>query len=84
MFEVSNYLDNKMNENDEVIRITFYEMRVKYNLTVDETDIFLQLAKNKFENLGYNVYFTNSNYKYQNSNYIVQPNELLIAIKEKE
>ena len=82
MFEVSEYLDNKIDENEEFIRITYYEIRVKYNLSVEETETFLKLAKNKFENLGYNVYFTDAKYEYNDAKMTVQPNELMIAIKE--
>ena len=81
-FEVSEYLDNKIDENEEFIRITYYEIRVKYNLSVEETETFLKLAKNKFENLGYNVYFTDAKYEYNDAKMTVQPNELMIAIKE--
>ena len=35
------------------------------------------------ENKGYNVYFTGVRFVYQNANRLVQPNELMIAIKEK-
>ena len=82
MFEVSEYLDNKIDENEEFIRITYYEIRVKYNLSVEETETFLELAKNKFENLGYNVYFTDAKYEYNDAKMTVQPNELMKAIKE--
>ena len=40
MFEISNYLDNKINENEEFIRITFYEIRVKYDLTEKDSNFF--------------------------------------------
>ena len=80
--EVFNYFENKISENKSVIRITFYEIRVKYNLTEDETQDFLQFAKNKFEDMGYNVYFTDSKYTYKGTRRIVQTNELMIAIKE--
>lgn len=35
----------------------------------------------KFENMEYNVYFTDAEYTYQNARMTVQPNELMIAIK---
>ncbi len=82
ILEVSDYLNKKINESGDFIRITFYEIRVKYNLSTEETDTFLKVAKNKFENLGYNVYFTNAKYEYKNDKRIVQPNELIIAIKD--
>jgi predicted RND superfamily exporter protein len=80
--EITNYIDKKINENESFIRITFFEIRVKYGLSEKETDTFLELAKNKFENMGYNVYFTGAKFIYDNSNRTVQPNELMIAIKD--
>ena len=58
-------------------------MRIKYNLSQDELEEFLSVAKNRFENLGYEVYFTGENYIYPNVKRIVQDNELMIAIKLK-
>lgn len=82
MQEFGDYLDRKIEENEKFIKITFYEIRVKYDLTEKETNLFLELAKNKFENIGYRVYFTGEKYIYQNEYKIVQSNELMIAIKE--
>ena len=48
---VGRYIDYKLLENEEEIRITFYELRVKENLTEIETEEFLQLCKNKLENM---------------------------------
>ena len=81
MKEVAEYFEKKVQENEDFIRITFYEIRVKYNLTEEESDKFLEIAKNKFENTGYDVYFTNDEYEYKNNKFIVQSNELMIAIK---
>ena len=46
-----------------------------------ETELFIELATNRFNNLGYNVYCTTETYKYKNQTNIVQPNELMVAIK---
>ncbi len=81
MQEVSDYLNNKIAESENFIRITFYELRVKYNLSDEETQFFLKITKNKFENNGYKVYFTNDEYEFNNIKYTVQQNELMIAIK---
>ena len=35
---VTNYIDKKLNENDNFIRYTFYELRVKNNLSEEEVD----------------------------------------------
>ena len=81
MKEFSDFLDKKIEENEHYIKITYYELRVKYNLSKQETADFLELAKNKFENLKYDVYFTGDEYIYPNFSRTVQDNELMIAIK---
>lgn len=78
---VDDYINNKLQENDEFVRFTFYELRVKSNLTEEETNEFLELAKNRFENMNYRVYFTNDVYNYNNQEMAVQINELMVAIK---
>ena len=75
-------LDSKMAENENLIRFTFYELRVNNNLSEEDTDEFLRLAMTYLENKGYEVYIGNSRYTYNNANQNVQPNELLIAFKE--
>ena len=82
MNEVANYLDNKVEEKQDLVKITFYDLRVKYNLTEEETKCFLQIAKNKFENMNYKVYFTGSDYMYKNNNMIVTDNELMVAVRD--
>ena len=77
-----NLIHKKELENSEYIRYTFYELRVKYNRSEKEVDEILEINKNYFENKGYNVYFTGARFVYQNANRLVQPNELMIAIKE--
>ena len=74
-------LDSKMAENENFIRFTFYELRVKNNLSEEDTNEFLRLAMTYLENKGYEVYIGNARYTYKNANQNVQPNELLIAFK---
>lgn len=77
-----NYISFKEKENLNYIRYTFYELRVKNNLSEDEVNEFLKINKDYFENKRYNVYFTGAKFIYNNANMTVQPNELMIAIKE--
>ena len=81
---VINYINTKLkNSRDEnFIKYTFYELRVKSNLSQEEIDEFLRLNKIRLENLGYKVYFTGAKFIFQNANRTVQPNEYMIAIKE--
>ena len=82
MQEITNYLDNKINSNENIVIITFYEVRIKFNLSEEETQEFLRLCKTRLENLGYQTYFTGAKYEYQGIAKEVQPNQLMVAIKE--
>ena len=78
---VTEYIDKKVDENDSFIRYTFYELRVKNNLSEEDIDEFLDINKDYFENKGYKVFFTGDTYEYNNESKIVEQNELMIAIK---
>lgn len=81
---ITDYINEKIFEDDNFIRITFYELRIRCNLSEEETEEFLALVKIRLENLNYKVYFTDESYTYKGINKVVQDNELLIAIKNKE
>jgi beta-N-acetylglucosaminidase len=76
-----NYINQKELDNENFIRYTFYELRVKNNLSEDELNTFLRINRDYFENKGYQVYFTNARYEYNGAFQNVQPNELMIAFK---
>lgn len=82
--DITNYLDSKIAKNPNEIIITFYEIRVKKNLSEEKTDVFLANCKTRLENFGYQVFSTGERFIYNNCNRTVQDNELMIAIKEKE
>lgn len=82
LYKIEEYLMSKIAQNEKIIRCTFYEIRVKLDISEsDETD-FLKFARIRLENLGYRVYFTGAKFVYENANRMVQSNELIIAIKE--
>ncbi len=78
---VNNYIKDKINEQGDFLKFSFYELRLKENLSNDDTDDFLEMAKWKLEDLGYDVYFTGAKYTYNNIRYEVGDNDLMIAIK---
>ena len=45
---VTDYIDKKLKENPNYISYTFYELRVKNNLSEDEVDEFLRINKDYF------------------------------------
>lgn len=79
---VTDYIDQKVKENKEFVRYTFYELRVKCNLSEEDTIEFLDINKDYFENKDYEVYFTGDEYTYKGQNKKVEENELMVAIKE--
>lgn len=78
---VDSYLNYKLDENADFILLTFYELRVKLNLSQADTNEFINLSAIRLKNIGYNVYFTGQEYLYNNENKFVKSNELLVAIK---
>ena len=79
--ELDKDINKKMLDNEDFIRYTYFELKVKQNLSEEEIDEVLRLARNKLGNLGYRVYFTGAKYNYQGENKIVESNEYLVAIK---
>lgn len=78
---VNKYIKEKITSGDDFLRFSFYELRVKENLSNDDTDDFLEMAKWKLEDIGYDVYFSGAKYTYKGNRYMVGDNELMIAIK---
>ncbi len=79
---ITDYIDKKIKENERKVILSFFEVRIKLNLSEEQTDEFLKLCRIRLENLGYQVYFTGAKYNYENENKVVQDNELLVAIKQ--
>ena len=78
---ISDCINTKIAENENFIRFTFYELRIKHNLSEEDTEVFLKLCMTYLENKDYEVYIGNARYNYNNAKQNVQPNELLIAFK---
>ena len=70
-----NFIAKKEKENENYIRYSYYE------LTEKEIDEVLRVSRDYFENKEYKVYFTNTEFEYQNAKRKVESNELMIAIK---
>ena len=75
-------MKKKENENENYIRYSYFELKVKSGLTEKEIDEVLRVSRDYFENKGYRVYFTNAEFEYQNAKRKVESNELMIAIKD--
>lgn len=79
---IDKMIEEKIEINEEFLRFTFYEVMVKNGVSNQQEDEFLKLAKNKLNNMRYVVYFQDQQFTYNEAIMRVQPNELLIAIRE--
>lgn len=75
-------IESKEKENENYIRYSYYELKVKGNLSESEIDEVLKISRDYLENKGYKVYFTNAEFEYQSSKRKVEINEYMIAFKE--
>lgn len=81
LLDIDEYLNRKINNNGNEIICTFYDLRINNNWSELEVQEFLKLAKNRLENLGYQVYFQGDKFVYNNANRMVQDNEYMVAVK---
>ena len=80
--DIDEIINKKIEENDQEIVFTFFELRIKENLNKEETSNFLVLAKTKLENLNYLVYKTGQSYINNGEEKVVEENQLLVALKK--
>lgn len=79
--QIDAYIENKITEDEKCVIFTFYELRIKLNLSNEESNTFIKLATIKLENNNYKVYRSGQEYNY-NGKKKVEENQLFIAIKE--
>lgn len=77
-------LKQKITQNADFIRYSFFEVNVKYGFSEDDKTRFMIFIRNKLENMNYKIYTEGEKYSYNNSNMVVQINESIIAIRNKK
>lgn len=78
---ITQFIDKKIYKNSDYITVTFYELRIKENLSLEETDTFVHYSTLRLKNLGYTVYYTGENYIQDGKTKTVRSNVLYIALK---
>lgn len=79
---IDELIEEKLTIDDNFLRFTFFEVRVKKGVKEEEEKEFIQLAGIKLTNMGYTVYFQDQEFIYKEAKRRVQINELIIAIKD--
>lgn len=80
---IDKLIEEKLAIDENFLRFSFYEVRVKGEVTSEEENDFLELAETKLKNMRYTVYLQEQDFVYNEARRKVQPNELLIAIKKR-
>lgn len=78
---ITNSIDKKIYKNKAMIIYTFNELRVREELSKEETATFIYYAKIRLENLGYKVFLTGDRFLHNGFEMVVQEDKLLVAIK---
>jgi hypothetical protein len=78
---VDKYVNEKISKGEDKVSISFFDIRVKNNFSEAETEEFIKFAKSRLEKAGFKVYLSGI-YEYHDFKHQVNPNELLVAIKE--
>ena len=81
--DITNYIDNKILENEEIIKIKFYELVVKEKLSKTQVTDFLKYSVIRLKNIGYKIYDQGEIYTYNGNEYKVETDLFYVAIKEK-
>lgn len=79
---LNNIIESKINQNENFITFTFFELMVKHNVYKAESDAVIDLIKTKLINYNYDVYTTGESYTLNSVTYTVPINISLIAIKK--
>jgi len=80
--DVTEYLDDKIEKSGKRLIFSFYELRIKMDLTEPTVEKFLRLSETRLINLGYQTYRPGEAYAYEGEMLIVKENELLVAVKQ--
>lgn len=78
---VENFIADKIAISPRLVRCTYYELKVKLNLTENGLDRFLKCSKIILEELNYNVFFTGARFKFDEADRVVETNEYILLLK---
>ncbi|NLC88319.1 MAG: hypothetical protein GX682_06130 [Clostridiaceae bacterium] len=77
-------LKQKIAQNTDFIRYSYFEINVKYNFTEEDKRKFMFFIRNKLENMNYIMYIEGEKYIFNDKEYTVGTNESIIAIRKKD
>lgn len=74
---VQKIIQEKIVKSPNIVRINIDDL----DLSIQETSLFIEFAKKELNNLNYEIYYPGNKYIVDDKEYIVEGNELMVAVK---
>lgn len=78
---VENFINVKIVKSGGIVKISYFELKIKMNMDEEDIDRFLKCSKIILEDQNYNVYLSGEEFEYEDKKNKVENNEFLVAIK---
>ena len=78
---ITDFIDKKIEENENIIIVKYYELKVKEKLSDEQIEYFLEKSKQRLINLGYTIYEEGETYTIDNESNLIENNIYYVAIK---
>lgn len=77
---VENFVNVKIAKNNDIVKFSYFEIKIKMNMDEEDIDRFLKCSKIILEDQGYQVYQLGEKYNFEGEQRKVEDNEFLVAI----
>lgn len=77
---VENFVNVKITKNNDIVKFSYFEIKIKMNMDEEDIDRFLKCSKIILEDQGYHVYQLGEKYNFEGEQRKVEDNEFLVAI----
>lgn len=77
---VENFVNVKITKNNDIVKFSYFEIKIKMNMDEEDIDRFLKCSKIILEDQGYQVYQLGEKYNFEGERRKVEDNEFLVAI----
>ena len=78
---ITKLVDKKINQDEKILKIEYYKLITQTETRTFEVPETIEKMATRLENLGYTVYRENEEYYYDGKRYVVESNEVLVALK---
>ena len=77
---VENFVNVKITKNNDIVKFSYFEIKIKMNMDEEDIDRFLKCSKIILEDQGFQVQQLGEKYNFEGEQRKVEDNEFLVAI----